>query len=402
MGIDRRHLSLLLGGLLVSELGSGATDVVVAWLVYVHTGSAGLTGLVWASSALAMLVGGPLSGYLADRLPRRRAMIAADAARAVLVAGLGLALLTGWFSLPVLLAAIFVEALLMLLFEGALQALVPTLSGGELERFNGRLQAARMIGGLAGPALGGLLLTTTSHPGSALLLDAATFVVSLCAVAAIAIDEPERAAGGGAGAVFAGLGSDPVGARAAPPDRLRRLAQRAGADPVRLAAPDRVRHRCGRAGLRPAQLGPGAGHGGGRPARGVAGRAPRRQPPGRRGARRQRGRDRAPGLVARLRRRAGRGAPDRLRHRPGRGRVHLLVPAGGAARAAGPRDDAADLAERRRARARLRRRRPAVRRRRPGAGAAGRRAASSSPVPRPTSRWRPVLAPTPSSSAARS
>lgn len=207
MGIDRRHLSLLLGGLLVSELGSGATDVVVAWLVYVHTGSAGLTGLVWASSALAMLVGGPLSGYLADRLPRRRAMIAADAARAVLVAGLGLALLTGWFSLPVLLAAIFVEALLMLLFEGALQALVPTLSGGELERFNGRLQAARMIGGLAGPALGGLLLTTTSHPGSALLLDAATFVVSLCAVAAIAIDEPERAAGGGAGAVFAGLGA---------------------------------------------------------------------------------------------------------------------------------------------------------------------------------------------------
>src|SRR5262249_15121363 len=106
MGIDRRHLNVLLGGLLVTELGSGAADVVIAWLVYEHTGSAGLPGLVWAASALAMLVGGPPSGYLADRLPRRRAMIGADAARAVLAAGVGLALLTGWFSLPAMLAAV--------------------------------------------------------------------------------------------------------------------------------------------------------------------------------------------------------------------------------------------------------------------------------------------------------
>src|SRR4051812_2281145 len=205
MGIDRRHLSLLLGGLLVSELGSGASDLVIAWLVYPHTGSAGLTGLVWAASGLAMVVGGPLSGYLADRLPRRRAMIAADGARVVLAAAVGTALLTGWFSLPVLLAAVFAGALLMLLFEGALQALVPALSGGEFERFNGRLQAARLIGGLVGPAVGGVFLTATSHPGGALLLDAATFLVSLAAVAALAIEEPTRSVGRGAAAVFAGL-----------------------------------------------------------------------------------------------------------------------------------------------------------------------------------------------------
>ena len=46
--LDRRHRTALLGGLLVTELGSAATDVVVAWLVLEHTGSAALTGLVWA------------------------------------------------------------------------------------------------------------------------------------------------------------------------------------------------------------------------------------------------------------------------------------------------------------------------------------------------------------------
>jgi hypothetical protein len=47
------------------------------------------------------------------------------------------------------LAVVFVNAFLSLTFEGALQALVPTLAGEGLEGFNGRLQAARLGGALA-------------------------------------------------------------------------------------------------------------------------------------------------------------------------------------------------------------------------------------------------------------
>jgi MFS family permease len=203
MSLGRRNLTLLFGGLFVSELGSGATDVVVAWLVLQHTGSASLTGLVFVASSLAMLVGGPLGGLLADCLPRRRAMALADGLRLVLVAGLGAALLTGAFSLPLVLAVVFANAFLMLVFEGALGALVPALAGDALERVNGRLQAARWTGMLIGPAVGGVLLAATSHAGVALLLDAATYGVSLLAV--LALPAVPAAAGAARAGLFAGL-----------------------------------------------------------------------------------------------------------------------------------------------------------------------------------------------------
>ena len=202
-----RHRTALLGGLLVTELGSAATDVVVAWLVLVHTGSATLTGLVWASSSLAMLLGGPLGGYIADALPRTRTMIAADAVRTVLVACLGLALLTGWFWLPAILAVIFVNALLSLTFEGALQALVPVMAGEALEGFNSRLQAARLGGALAGPALGGVLLSATSRPAVALLIDAGTYLVSLTVLVWLPLTEPPREPAAGMRAMFGGIGA---------------------------------------------------------------------------------------------------------------------------------------------------------------------------------------------------
>jgi len=190
--VGGRQRQALLGGLLVSELGTAATDVVIAWLVLTHTGSATLTGLVWASSSLATLLGGPIGGYLADALPRRRAMIGADVGRTVLVATLGSALLSGWFWLPGVLAAVFVNAFLSLTFEGALQAFVPVMAGDALEQFNSRVQAARFAGGLAGPAVGGILLAATSRPAMALLIDAGTYVVSVAAVMSISVVEPAR------------------------------------------------------------------------------------------------------------------------------------------------------------------------------------------------------------------
>ena len=194
--MDRRHRTVLLGGLLVSELGSSASDVVVAWLVLAHTGSVTKTGLVWASSSLATLLAGPLGGAVADLLPRRAVMIGADVIRTLVIAALGFAMLSGWFWLPAVLAAVFVNAFLNLTFEGALQALVPAMAGDALEAFNGRLQAARLVGALAGPALGGILLAASSRPATALLVDAFSYLVSIAAVASIRVAEPARQAAG--------------------------------------------------------------------------------------------------------------------------------------------------------------------------------------------------------------
>jgi predicted MFS family arabinose efflux permease len=95
--------------------------------------------------------------------------------------------------------------LLSLTFEGALQALVPTMAGEGLEAFNGRLQAARLGGALAGPALGGILLAATSRPSVALLIDAASYLVSAAVLLSLPLSEPSRGAAGGMRALFGGI-----------------------------------------------------------------------------------------------------------------------------------------------------------------------------------------------------
>jgi MFS family permease len=55
-------------------------------LVFSETGSAFLTALVYAVTYLPWLVGGPLLGGLADRLPRRAVMVCCQLTSAVLVA----------------------------------------------------------------------------------------------------------------------------------------------------------------------------------------------------------------------------------------------------------------------------------------------------------------------------
>ena len=71
---------------------------------------------------------------MADALPRRRTMVGADLARGLLAGCLGAALLSGWFWLPAVLAVVFANAFLSLTFEGALQALIPTMAGARAWR----------------------------------------------------------------------------------------------------------------------------------------------------------------------------------------------------------------------------------------------------------------------------
>jgi len=111
---------------------------------------------------------------LADRLPRQRVMVATDAGRAVLVA---LMAVPG-MPLPALLALMFVLALCSPPFESARSALVADVLEGDRYAVansitNVGLQVAQVVGFVAAGAL-----VTVLDPAGALLIDAATFVVS--------------------------------------------------------------------------------------------------------------------------------------------------------------------------------------------------------------------------------
>lgn len=121
---------------------------------------------------------GVFAGVLADRLPKRRLLIAADVVRAVVLAAVPLAALSGHLSLP----AIYVAAVLMgaanVTFDVADHAFLPSLvDPADLTEANAKLATTEAVAEVGGPALTGVLVGVIAPP-LAVGLNAVTYVVS--------------------------------------------------------------------------------------------------------------------------------------------------------------------------------------------------------------------------------
>ena len=143
-------------------------------LVYQRTSSPLLAALTFAIGHLPWLLGGPFLATFADRLPRHRVLIATDAARAVVLAGMAIP----GTPLPLLLGLLFLVSLCAPPFESARSALMSEVLDGDryavaTSLTNITLQLAQVVGFLGAGALVALL-----SPSAALLIDALTFAVS--------------------------------------------------------------------------------------------------------------------------------------------------------------------------------------------------------------------------------
>jgi MFS family permease len=127
------------------------------------------------------------AGALVDRLDRRRVMWTVDAARALVVALLAVAVVAGWASIPLLAVAGFLVGAGQTLVENAAQAMVVAVVGRDprrLERANGRLVASLTVGQqLAGPPLGSAAFALAAW--LPFLADAASFGAGAGLVAAV-------------------------------------------------------------------------------------------------------------------------------------------------------------------------------------------------------------------------
>ena len=169
----------------VSNLGDGVTLVAAPLLAASLTRDPVLvSGVVFAGRLPWLLFSLP-SGALVDRLDRRLVMGLVDVLRAAVVGVLGLAVLLGWASIPLLYAVFFLLGVAETLFDNASTAILPAMvPKGRLEKANGRLIAAQMITNeSAGPLLGGALFALAAS--APFLLDAGTFAVSAALVLAL-------------------------------------------------------------------------------------------------------------------------------------------------------------------------------------------------------------------------
>jgi predicted MFS family arabinose efflux permease len=169
----------LFGGHLQSVIGDQLARVALAILVFNRTHSPGLTALTYALTFIPDLIGGPLLSGLADRLPRRRLMIGCDLIRAVLVAAMAVRGMPIW-ALCVLLV---LTQLAGAPFSAARAAVLPTvLPGDRYVVGNGLMNMTFQTGLLCGAA-GGAPLVTLLGTSWALLLDAASFLLSVVLIA---------------------------------------------------------------------------------------------------------------------------------------------------------------------------------------------------------------------------
>src|SRR3954464_7277666 len=199
----RREFGLLVLGQTVSELGSMATFVAIPFQAYELTGSSLAVGLLGVAEFAPILVLALVGSALADAFDRRPLLPSAEGGaprrRLVGIAGGGAAVVAALLVVNALLPephlwALYAGAALIAAFTALrrppLDALAPQLVGAdELKAVAAIDFLASNIGGIAGPAVAGVLI---AFAGIELTyaLDAATFLVSLLALRAMRTPPP--------------------------------------------------------------------------------------------------------------------------------------------------------------------------------------------------------------------
>jgi MFS family permease len=179
-----RDFQLLWIGQAASALGSRASTIAYPLLVLALTGSPADAGIVGFAATIPYLVLQLPAGVLVDRVDRRHAMLACDAGRLVVLAGVAAAVATGRSPLWLLVLTALAEGCLTVVFNlaelSAIQLLVPS---EQLEPALAQNEARVRGAGLAGQPLGGFLFGL----GRAVPFagDAISYGVSLVTLAAI-------------------------------------------------------------------------------------------------------------------------------------------------------------------------------------------------------------------------
>jgi MFS family permease len=146
----------------LSNLGDGVALVAAPLLAAALTHDPALVAGLTFAQRLPWLLFALLSGALADRLDRRRAMAAVGVMRVALIGLLGIAVLLNVASMPLLYAVFFLLGTGETLFDIAAAAVLPAVvPRDELPRANARLAGTAIVTNqFVGPPLGGLLFAT--------------------------------------------------------------------------------------------------------------------------------------------------------------------------------------------------------------------------------------------------
>ena len=153
-------------------------------------------GLLAASTYLPYPVIGLTVGAWVDRTRRRRVLMLADAARFAAIASIPGAAAVGGLSLTQLVVVGLVVGTGSVFFNSAYQAFLPSIvRPGEITTANAKLSVSETSAQVGGPPLAGILIGALGAAG-AMLVDAASYLVSILTLSSIRRPEPSPDDGG--------------------------------------------------------------------------------------------------------------------------------------------------------------------------------------------------------------
>ncbi|HLK24085.1 MAG TPA: MFS transporter [Caulobacteraceae bacterium] len=176
----------LWGAQTVSDFGARITREGVPYAAVLTVGANPVQmGFLAALSLGPSVAVGLMAGGLVDRSRRRRVLIAADLARAAVLAVIPLSAIMHWFSMAELYVAAFIVGALSVLFDIADHAYLPSLVERSLiTDANAKLAVTESVAEIGGPALTGLLVGLLTAP-LAIAVNAVTYLASAALLAGI-------------------------------------------------------------------------------------------------------------------------------------------------------------------------------------------------------------------------
>ncbi len=183
--LHHRDFALLFSGQAISVVGDALFPVALAFAVLELGGSPSSLGLVLAAQALPLALFALVGGVVGDRLSRQKLMLASDLARAAIQAVAATLLIAGVAEIWHLAVTAALYGAAEAFFRPAAGGLVPRLVPADhLLQANSLIAMSQSLGMVLGPALAGVLIALLG-PGSAIAIDAASFVVSAACLLAM-------------------------------------------------------------------------------------------------------------------------------------------------------------------------------------------------------------------------
>jgi predicted MFS family arabinose efflux permease len=183
--LREREFRLLFTGRTISLIGSAIAPVALAFAVLDLTGSKTDLGLILAAREMPLIVFLLVGGIWADRLPRNRVMVGANVFSALSQASAATLLITGNAEVWHLAALAAVNGGASAFFFPASAGVIPqTVPAPILQQANALLALAMNSAMIGGAAIAGFLVAAFG-PGWAIAIDAGTYLLGACFVAAM-------------------------------------------------------------------------------------------------------------------------------------------------------------------------------------------------------------------------